>query len=579
MISMLALLPALLKQAPSAAAAKKPHILMVLIDDLGFAELGYHRPPGYKEVVTPEIDQLVAQGAALDRFYVHKFCSPTRSAIQTGRAPIHVNVVNTPPEWHNASDPVSGFGGIPRNMTGIATIMGGAGYSTHYAGKWDAGMATPDHLPAGRGYESSLIYFHHCNDYWTFGTPFSTCQPDERELMIDLWNDPPYTDNPNTPASGGPAKEFMNSPACTDTTQHPAGNATAGNTTCVYEDELFENRVHYVLRNAKKNGGDKPLFVFWATHIVHGPLQVPDAYYNKFEKLMGPSSTPTRAKYHAMVNYIDGSIGRVVTTLKEEGLYNDTLICFCSDNGGPLPGGNNYPLKGGKFSDWEGGIRVNAFVSGGFLPTAMRGTVITGLMTGWDWFATWAHLAGVNDITDHRAAKANLPAVDSINMWGLLSGSIKASPRTQVAIGSNGGGDEHYDPSGRSKSGMTTVAGLIRPPYKLLLGLGLPGDIMDMAGHPGPESPNNSVIMNMANWRNVTQTCGRTPETGCLYDVYKDPSEYNNLASTEPAIWHEMMAAIQELNKGVFSPVRGVADGTACKQAVRNGGFWGPFLK
>eukprot|EP01050_Picozoa_sp_SAG11_P004972 SAG11_NODE_333_length_10574_cov_7.889451_4_plen_163_part_00 len=162
-------------------------------------------------------------------------------------------------------------------MTGIATIMGAAGYSTHYAGKWDAGMATPDHLPAGRGYESSLIYFHHCNDYWTFGTPFSTCQPDERELMIDLWNDPPYTDNPNTLAIGGPAKEFMNSPACTDTTQLPVGNATAGNTTSVYEDELFENRVHYVLRNAKKNVGDKPLFVFWATHIVHGPLQVPDA--------------------------------------------------------------------------------------------------------------------------------------------------------------------------------------------------------------------------------------------------------------------------------------------------------------
>jgi len=577
MISMLALLPALLKQAPSAAAAKKPHILMVLIDDLGFAELGYHRPPGYKEVVTPEIDQLVAQGAALDRFYVHKFCSPTRSAIQTGRAPIHVNVVNTPPEWHNASDPVSGFGGIPRNMTGIATVMREAGYSTHYSGKWDVGMATPDHLPAGRGYESSLFYFHHCNDYWTFRERdvAQICQPDEPDGMIDLWNDPPYTDNPSMPAIGGPARGFVNSPTCNDTTQHPVGNAT-GDATCVYEDELFENRVHDVLRGAKRNVGDKPLFVFWATHIVHGPLQVPDAYYEKFEKLMGPSSNPTRAKYHAMVNYIDGSIGRVVTTLKEEGLYNDTLICFCSDNGGPLPSGNNYPLKGGKFSDWEGGIRVNAFVSGGFLPTAMRGTVITGLMAGWDWYATWAHLAGVDDITDHRAAKANLPGVESINMWGLLSGSTKASPRTQVAIGSNLGGDEHYDPSGRTEAGMTTVAGLLRPPYKLLLGLGLPGDIMDMAGHPGPQSPNNSVAVN---WRNITQTCGRTPETGCLYDVYNDPSEYNNLASTEPAIWHEMMAMIQELDKDVFSPVRGVDDGTACKQAGRNGGFWGPYLK
>jgi arylsulfatase I/J len=149
MISMLALLPALL--APSAAAAKKPHILMVLIDDLGFAALGYHRPPGYKEVVTPEIDQLAPRVLRSIAFTFASSAAPTAP-------PSNVNVVNTPPEWHNASDPVSGFGGI-------ATIMREAGYSTHYSGKWDVGMATSDHLPAGRGYESSLFYFHHCNDY------------------------------------------------------------------------------------------------------------------------------------------------------------------------------------------------------------------------------------------------------------------------------------------------------------------------------------------------------------------------------------------------------------------------------
>jgi arylsulfatase B len=143
--------------ANTAAAAKQPHILMILVDDLGHAELGYHRPPAYKEVVTPEIDELVRTGAQLDRFYVHKFCSPTRCAIQTGRAPIHVNVINAAPEVHNASDPISGFAGIPRNMTGVAEVMRRAGYSTHYAGKWDTGMATPDHTPAGRGYDSSLF--------------------------------------------------------------------------------------------------------------------------------------------------------------------------------------------------------------------------------------------------------------------------------------------------------------------------------------------------------------------------------------------------------------------------------------
>lgn len=62
---------------------------------------------------------------------------------------------------HNPADPVSGFAGVPRNMTGIAAKLKTAGYATHMIGKWDAGMATPDHTPAGRGYDSSLIYYHH----------------------------------------------------------------------------------------------------------------------------------------------------------------------------------------------------------------------------------------------------------------------------------------------------------------------------------------------------------------------------------------------------------------------------------
>ena len=83
----------------TSAAPRKPHIIHVLADDLGWSEVGYHRTGAQAkaEVSTPVIDQLVAGGLELDRFYTHKICSPTRCAIQTGRAPIHVNVVNVPP--------------------------------------------------------------------------------------------------------------------------------------------------------------------------------------------------------------------------------------------------------------------------------------------------------------------------------------------------------------------------------------------------------------------------------------------------------------------------------------------------
>merc|ERR1740121_1141039 len=118
-------------------------------------------------------------------------------------------------------------------------------------------------------------------------------------------------------------------------------------------------------------------------------------------------------------------------------MFNNTLIVFTSDNGGPIyrkgsVGANNFPLKGGKASNWEGGIRVNALASGGFLPPKVRGTKQEGLMAGWDWYATYAGLAGV-DPTDYKARAAGLPAHDSHNLWPLLSGQNATSPRVELA--------------------------------------------------------------------------------------------------------------------------------------------------
>jgi arylsulfatase I/J len=105
------------------------------------------------DVDTPNFDALVKQGLELDRNYVHRFCSPTRSSIQSGRLPVHVNLENDDPGISNPKDPVSGWAGIPRNMTGMGSLLKGAGYRTHMVGKWDVGMATPDHTPRGRGYD------------------------------------------------------------------------------------------------------------------------------------------------------------------------------------------------------------------------------------------------------------------------------------------------------------------------------------------------------------------------------------------------------------------------------------------
>jgi arylsulfatase I/J len=253
----------------SATNGTKPHVMFILVDDLGHAELGYHREKKTQEVQTPSIDALVDVGVNLNRHYVHKFCSPTRCAIQSGRAPIHVNVINIAPEVSNASDPMSGFAGIPRNMTGISAVMKSAGYSTHMVGKWDAGMATPEHTPAGRGYDTSLIYYHHSNDYWTFTDGTKCSQPGKNgsTSITDLWN---CGAGKCDDGIGQAAKSMANPAGCTQTHQTPTNPSS--NETCMYEDALFEERVHTILNshNAKKS---QPLFLFWSTHIVHGPLQ------------------------------------------------------------------------------------------------------------------------------------------------------------------------------------------------------------------------------------------------------------------------------------------------------------------
>ncbi len=147
--------------------ATRPHLFFLLADDLGHAELNFERVTPSDDVRTPHIDALAADGLRLARHYAFKYCSPSRSALLSGRNPIHVNVNNYMPYMLNEADPVSGFSAIPVNMTGWGSLMRSAGYQTVFAGKWDAGMATFAHTPRGRGFDVALGYFHHQNDYWT----------------------------------------------------------------------------------------------------------------------------------------------------------------------------------------------------------------------------------------------------------------------------------------------------------------------------------------------------------------------------------------------------------------------------
>jgi arylsulfatase A-like enzyme len=120
------------------AAAAKPHVLLVLADDLGYGNVGWTRAANNcstPEVQTPRLDELVREGIELTRFYAYHMCSPSRSSLLSGRLPIHVNVVNADPTIYNASESSGTGAGIPRNMTGLASKMKEGGYRTHMVGK------------------------------------------------------------------------------------------------------------------------------------------------------------------------------------------------------------------------------------------------------------------------------------------------------------------------------------------------------------------------------------------------------------------------------------------------------------
>ena len=485
--------------------ADKPHIVYIMADDWGWANVGYHRNPPTREVDTPNIDSLVKDGLELDQFYVYRFCSPSRSSLMSGRLPIHVNDQNQNIDNYNPDDPVSGYAGIPRNMTAIASKLKDAGYATHMVGKWHAGGATRDHIPTGRGFDTSFGYLNGANDYYT-----EVHQKCNTTPIVDLWD----SDKPATGINGtGP--------------DH-------------YEEALFEERLMQIV---SEHDTTTPLFLYYPAHLVHAPLQVPDRYIEKFKFI----DDKARQQYHAMVKYLDDVIGNLTTALKKRGMWDSLLLVTSSDNGGPLYAGgaaNNYPLKGGKYSEWQGGIRVNAFVSGGYLPEKMRGQKSEEYIHIADWYATFCALAGV-DPTDKAAAKAKLPPIDSINMWPLISGANSTSPRTDIPVSFN-----------------TLISG----DYKIITGS------VRYSVYTGPQFPNTTTQEKEID-KNFD--CG----DGCLYNIKQDPNEYVNLATKMPDDLKMMQKKLQQYQKTYFDPNRGKVSPLACETALNKyGGFWGPFV-
>ena len=209
-------------------------------------------------------------------------------------------------------------------------------------------------------------------------------------------------------------------------------------------------------------------------------------------------------------------------------------------------GANNWPLRGGKYSPFEGGIRVNAFVSGGFVPTPVRGTRLEGIVHVADWYGTLCRLAEVNP-TDHWAAASGLPPVDSLDVWPMISGANLTSPRASFLV---------------------TRDLLVHGRWKYARG----GSKMIEAAWGGPHYPNSSTSTDPIDAH--TFDC---PEAGCLYDVVADVEERRELSATHPDLARQLRAEMDELAKTIWATSH--ADDPRCRETAvsRWGGFLGPW--
>jgi len=254
-----------------------------------------------------------------------------------------------------------------------------------------------------------------------------------------------------------------------------------------------------------------------------------------------------RQTYEGMTHCLDNGIGNVTDALKRRGMWNQTLVIFSSDNGGRTDnnfGGNNYPLRGQKFSDYEGGVRVASFAAGGVIPEARRGTTEQGLIHVCDWHATFCALAGV-DPTDKKTEASKLPAIDSISVWPVVS-SGAVSPRTVIPLSTDS---------------------IIVWPHKLVIEKSKKGK-----GYwTSPMHPNETRI---------DKDDGPTCPKGCVFDISKDPNEYVDLAASMPELLKKLTALLDSYVATKFqtSEIPGYDNCTTIEDyAKAHQGFGGPL--
>lgn len=539
---------------------KKPHVIFNVVDDLGWNDVGWH--DSFSQIKTPKLNALLNESIDLSQYYVYRFCSPSRSTFMTGRYPWHIGQ-----QTQMNLNPTPGIAcGINKKYDFLPKVLKRAGYATHALGKWHLGYTTNEYTPTYRGFDTFLGYYSGAEEH------FSHNKSGEDYTAFDLANN-------------------------TGTDVQPCRNAVKDQT---YSSYLYGNET---VRLLDKHDPNVPFFAYLAWNNVHSPNEAPDQYMQMHSHI---KDQPRRA-LAAMMSVLDDNILAVIDKLKEKDMWKDTIFIFTTDNGGNLGGsGVNYPLRGGKYTFWQGGTRAVGFVAGGdnFIPKARRGGSWDGRVHAADWYRTIATLAGVT--TDHTGP---LPD-DGVHIWPALVAD-STSPRKEVVlqIVSDHPNNAVTYPSEQYCAGSpwdqphceapAVPSTLMQVPFRnanLSLGVIIRDQWKLIYGYPGwnpnwdgwlqPPSSSSAAteVQQPGHPHYQGSFCVKQP---CLFDVNADPTEHHDVSKQHPKIVQSLLARLQELVQGEVTvaesglcPTRyGSKNDPRCKAKAVATGFWEPWLK
>ncbi|MBW3600210.1 MAG: sulfatase-like hydrolase/transferase [Planctomycetes bacterium] len=287
--------------AADPAQAAQPNILVIVADDLGFADVGFN---GGTVIATPNLDHLAATGVTLGDFRACPMCSPTRAGLMTGRWPLRFGMMRAVvPPWSRY--------GLPPEENTLPELLATAGHAPRgIVGKWHLGHARREFLPLNHGFTRFYGHYNGAIDYFTH----------EREGQLDWHHD--------------------------DESVREKG----------YSTDLLGTEAVRFIRQAPE---DEPWFLYVPFNAPHAPYQAKPAGLAKYAQL----GMPNRRAYAAMVDSLDQAVGHILAAVEARSDADNTLVLFFSDNGGiPRVGSSNGAWRGGKLTVYEGGTRVCAAV-------------------------------------------------------------------------------------------------------------------------------------------------------------------------------------------------------------------------